>query len=166
MSVNEKMTAIADAIRAKTGGAEPLGLDAMAQAIAAISGLPDGIDKLACGEFAYANTTTTGLTITHNLGVKPHFVLVMASDSSKIVYSSGKTPVLYQIVYLSHSNKLGVKTTVYENATDYFTGVVDDDETYNNYNATTAYIQTNSSSRVFMKDVWYQWICGTFKDFV
>lgn len=33
MSVNEKMTAIADAIRAKTGGTEPLGLDAMAAAI-------------------------------------------------------------------------------------------------------------------------------------
>lgn len=30
MSVNEKMTAIADAIRSKTGGTEPLGLDDMA----------------------------------------------------------------------------------------------------------------------------------------
>ena len=30
MSVNEKMTAIADAIRGKTGGTEPLGLDEMA----------------------------------------------------------------------------------------------------------------------------------------
>lgn len=36
MSVNEKMTAIADAIRAKTGGTEPLTLDGMAKAIAGI----------------------------------------------------------------------------------------------------------------------------------
>ena len=33
MSVNAKMTAIANAIREKTGGTEPLGLDAMATEI-------------------------------------------------------------------------------------------------------------------------------------
>lgn len=38
MSVNEKMTAIANAIRAKTGGTEPLSLDQMAIAIAGLSG--------------------------------------------------------------------------------------------------------------------------------
>ncbi len=37
MSVNEKMTAIADAIRAKTGGTDPLSLDAMALEIDGIS---------------------------------------------------------------------------------------------------------------------------------
>ena len=36
MSINEKMTAIADAIRTKTGGNEPLTLDQMAQEIAGI----------------------------------------------------------------------------------------------------------------------------------
>lgn len=36
MSVNEKMTAIADAIRAKTGGTSPLTLDGMANAITGI----------------------------------------------------------------------------------------------------------------------------------
>ena len=36
MSVNEKMTAIADAIRAKTGGTGPLTLDGMAEAIKSI----------------------------------------------------------------------------------------------------------------------------------
>ena len=38
MSVNEKMTAIADAIRAKTGGTDPLSLDQMAIDIASITG--------------------------------------------------------------------------------------------------------------------------------
>jgi len=37
MSVNEKMTAIADAIREKTGGTETLTLDEMAQAIRSIT---------------------------------------------------------------------------------------------------------------------------------
>ena len=36
MSVNSKMTAIADAIRGKTGGTNPLTLDQMATAIAEI----------------------------------------------------------------------------------------------------------------------------------
>lgn len=44
MSVNEKMTAIADAIRDKTGGTEPLGLDAMASGVGEVydKGVTDG----------------------------------------------------------------------------------------------------------------------------
>ena len=48
MSVNEKMTAIANAIRGKTGGTDPLTLDQMAEAIAGIEsgggGLPEGMN--------------------------------------------------------------------------------------------------------------------------
>lgn len=46
MSVHEKMTAIADAIRAKTGGTAPLTLDAMAMEISGISGGEDLDDVL------------------------------------------------------------------------------------------------------------------------
>lgn len=45
MSVKEKMTAIADAIRAKTGGTDPLTLDQMATEIASISGLDTQITE-------------------------------------------------------------------------------------------------------------------------
>lgn len=38
MSVNEKMTALADAIRAKTGGTETMTLDQMTQAVTSITG--------------------------------------------------------------------------------------------------------------------------------
>ena len=51
-TINDKMTAIADAIRAKTGGTELLGLDAMAQAIAALEtggGLPANIKAISSG---------------------------------------------------------------------------------------------------------------------
>lgn len=46
MSVNEKMTAIADAIRSKTGGTEPLMLDGMAAAIAGITTGGGGITPM------------------------------------------------------------------------------------------------------------------------
>ena len=45
MSVNEKMTAIADAIRDKTGGTEKLTLDDMPKAIAEIAGYNEGYNK-------------------------------------------------------------------------------------------------------------------------
>ena len=51
MSVNEKMTAIADAIRAKTGGTELLTLDEIVAAISGISG----------GGGPFTNSTTLGV---------------------------------------------------------------------------------------------------------
>ena len=68
MSVNEKMTAIADAIRAKTGGMDKLTLDAMVNAIEGIQSNAGGgaydfsgflnIDEIASGTFvpAYVNS--------------------------------------------------------------------------------------------------------------
>ena len=52
MSVNEKMAAIADAIRGKTGGTEPLTLDQMATEIA---GIQVGAGSGGCSGFEYAN---------------------------------------------------------------------------------------------------------------
>ena len=59
MSVKEKMTAIADAIREKTGGTEEMTLDAMAEAIAAIEtgGGGGGITLLESGSFTLATTS-------------------------------------------------------------------------------------------------------------
>lgn len=79
MSVNSKMTAIADAIRAKTGGTDPLGLDAMAQAIAAISGgveLPDFISEINFGTFKPASTTTSYVNIEHGLSGAPSMYVI------------------------------------------------------------------------------------------
>lgn len=77
MSVNSKMTAIADAIRAKTGGTEKLTLDGMASAIAGISAdssggieLPSFITEINFGTFSYASTTGS-ISVEHGLSAKP-----------------------------------------------------------------------------------------------
>lgn len=57
MSIYSKMTAIADAIREKTGGTDPLTLDAMAEAIAGIEaggGSSGGSTLLESGSFTLA----------------------------------------------------------------------------------------------------------------
>lgn len=66
MSVNDKMKAIADAIRAHTGGTEALTLDAMAQAIAGIQAGGGGDilgHKFAAGSFTLTEETTSTYTI-------------------------------------------------------------------------------------------------------
>lgn len=70
MSVQEKMTAIADAIRAKTGKSEALTLERMA---AEIAGIQTGGDSSGVASGIYMAKITpasdTGeLTVTHNLG--------------------------------------------------------------------------------------------------
>lgn len=85
-TVNEKMTAIADAIRAKTGGTEPLGLDAMAEAIAALEtggGLPDDIEEITYGTYEVASTSagSSTLYVQHGMSSKPHlFAFIMDID--------------------------------------------------------------------------------------
>lgn len=74
-TVNEKMTAIADAIRAKTGGTDALTLDGMAQAIAGIEvGGGDGL-QVRCGIITLAETSRN-VRIEHDLGKKPVFYMV------------------------------------------------------------------------------------------
>ena len=69
MSVQEKMTAIADAIREKTGGTEPIGLDEMAAAVSDMR-LSNGNYYF---EFATFDTYAPSYTIQHDLGVVPTF---------------------------------------------------------------------------------------------
>lgn len=83
MALIDKLTAIADAVRAKTGGTELLTLDQMAAAIGGISG-GGGVTGLAydMGEFvldADSNSSPT-IRINHNLGELPGFVLVWTDD--------------------------------------------------------------------------------------
>lgn len=83
MALTDKLKAIADAVREKTGGTELLTLDQIAAAIGGISG-GGGVTGLAydMGEFVLEADTTAGANtyISHNLGEKPGFILVWTDD--------------------------------------------------------------------------------------
>ena len=87
MSVSEKMTAIADAIRGKTGGTDALTLDQMAAEIAGIQvggGGGGGSDTLSVdtGHFALtAKMVTVGAnTVTNTAAVRSYFLGVVGGD--------------------------------------------------------------------------------------
>lgn len=86
MSVHAKMTAIADAIRGKTGSTAGMTLDEMVDAIAGIeagddagAGLPDGMNVFTFTMTETYPTTQEGwiLTIPHGLGAVPSFAIAL-----------------------------------------------------------------------------------------
>ena len=85
MSVYEKMTALADAIRSKTGETDLLTLDGMSEAIAGIA--TGGGAKIATGTFTPAENleSSCDITITHNLGEIPKFAMVVREPSGSLV---------------------------------------------------------------------------------
>ena len=84
MALTDKLTAIADAIREKTGGTGPLTLAEMPLAIANIKngsdggGLPSGVTALASGTLTPATDVTATLNQPHGLGVAPNFFFLYA----------------------------------------------------------------------------------------
>ena len=83
MALIEKLTAVADAIRGKTGGTEKLTLDGMATAIAGMEAGGGGGLAYDMGEFVLdtdANQVKTTNGIPHNLGDVPDFVLIWTDD--------------------------------------------------------------------------------------
>lgn len=82
MSVNAKMTAIADAIRGQTGGTSPLNLDQMAAQIASIASGGGGL-VYDMGEFvldADVSYLIPANGLPHQLGEMPDFVLIWTDD--------------------------------------------------------------------------------------
>lgn len=84
--LDTKLTAIADAIRGKTGGTEGMTLDAMVSAIEGIEaggGLPDGIPYTS-GSFTLASTSAN-VIITHNFNSDKVFVMWAIKDNPAIM---------------------------------------------------------------------------------
>ena len=85
MSINDKMTAIANAIRTKTGGTDALTLDGMASAIAGIelggggTELPSFLSEINFGTFKYG-TATSAVEVAHGLSGKPEGFAVWRGD--------------------------------------------------------------------------------------
>ena len=82
MALTDKLTAIADAIRGKTGGTDGLTLDAMVSAIVGIEaggggGLPAGITEIQTGSWTQATNDSGGsFTIPHGCSKTPRYILV------------------------------------------------------------------------------------------
>lgn len=85
MSVNDKMTAIANAIRTKTGSTAKLSLDGMATAIAGITAggggieLPSFLTEITFGTFKYG-AATSAVEVAHKLSGKPEGFAVWRGD--------------------------------------------------------------------------------------
>lgn len=165
MSVNTKMTAIADAIRAKTGGTAALSLDAMAEAIAAleIGGLPDGLEALTCGSWTPTSDEMFHPLI-HNLGVVPDFLYVVAEDPSGLVYDSDTK---YMLGYYTAGRFAGSVTKVtiyraYSSSDTYGFDTARGPDASSNVTATKYNLQTNYDNRRFKGGMTYKWICGKF----
>ena len=87
MIQGETLTAIADAIRGKTGGTSPIDANQMAAEISNISaggGLPAGISALASGTYTVASETTSDVKVEHDLGATPNF-FVWVLDGTEVV---------------------------------------------------------------------------------
>lgn len=94
MSVNVKMTSIADAIRAKTGGTEALTLDQMAQEIAGIQ--TGGGGSLESGELTLTSANYYGFTIPVS-SRKSHVVIYPKSIADAVggAHNTGRVSAVF-----------------------------------------------------------------------
>lgn len=89
MALIDKLTAIADAVRGKTGGTDLLTLDGMAAAISGISsgGLPAGIAECEVQTFTPEADTNDPITFELNMEEMPTHIMI-AADFPSIVARS------------------------------------------------------------------------------
>lgn len=83
-TAKEKLTALADSIRSKSGATGPLTLDMMTEAVNALStgeAMPEGF---ALGEFTATEDNKNGsFSISHPLGSVPYIILVWADTKER-----------------------------------------------------------------------------------
>ncbi len=107
-SVNQSdLLAIADTIREKSKTSDPIVFpEGFSEAIASIGGLPDNITHLATGTYTFASDTAGDTTITHNLGVAPHFFMFVKQGRFE-AHSSQKRMLCQLYVNKSIGNYAG-----------------------------------------------------------
>jgi hypothetical protein len=91
MALTDKLSAIADAIRGKTGGTEKLTLAEMPLAIAGIEAGGGGGLAYDMGEFVL-DADTVGISVPHSLGVAPEFICVWTDHWAGL---TSENPVTY-----------------------------------------------------------------------
>lgn len=108
MSINSKMTAIADAIRGKTGGTEPLTLDQMATEIAGIQvGEGSGGGSMESGELTLTSSNLYKIIIP--VSSKKSHVIVNAKNLSELIVDPNISPaVARRISFLYGADGVGL----------------------------------------------------------
>ena len=88
MSLNDKMTAIADAIREKTGGTDPLSLDAMAAAVPTVYAAGKSAAEALCDATHFAGTVRGSGTGTLSVPIpfEPDTLLIVAANMRIFTY--------------------------------------------------------------------------------
>ena len=88
MALTDKLTNIANAIREKTGSTRTMNLEEMAAAIAGITGGGGAGLAYDMGEFVLdedvKNSSSLSISIHHNLGEVPEFILVWTDDFAEL----------------------------------------------------------------------------------
>ena len=88
MSLNDKMTAIADAIREKTGGTDPLSLDAIAAAVPAVYAAGKSAAEALCDATHFVGTVRGSGTGTLSVPIpfEPDTLLIVAANMRIFTY--------------------------------------------------------------------------------
>ena len=125
-------------------------------------GLPSGVSKLASGTYTAPSDSSADLTITHNLGVKPDFsLLVLCTNTSS---TSVKSARFYNAQI--HKTFMNGSTKVYgRSLVHYFSssGSISNSSSYDTTDTlatTTQVIFKGNSTGPLKSGVTYQWICG------
>lgn len=133
-------TAEADAIRAKTGGTDPIPYDyannkGFADAIAAIQtggGLPQGMTHIGSGAFTFASRTVLNTAINHGLSFTPRAVIIWTNvepSAAEMFYcllmrqlaNNTGTIKSERFLAIKASNATGIETTQYSSTdADFF----------------------------------------------
>lgn len=159
MALTDKLKAIADAIRTKTGKSAVLTLDQMPAEILAISSggsLPSGIQAFDAGTINITTAfTTSRQTFNHNLGVAPDLM---------IVWTPVNIATTYSMLIAMRGNSLGWRSSAYNghmayhgNSTTTATWVNSNSASYGISNMTATSFQLASASSS------YYWRAGTYK---
>lgn len=160
------LTAIADAIREKTGGTAVLTPAEMATMITGIEtggGLPDGVSAIASGTFTPTSTITTSYSVEHGLGTTPDFFIVVASDT--IPYGNAFMHESFVRFSFSYNNKTysGVRSYSSANSTaavnSYSQVLTDNSGCVSGSHFTISHVGMNERLLTFFT---YRWIAGTF----
>lgn len=163
MIQGETLTAIADAIRGKTGGASPIDPAQMAAEISNISaggGLPAGISAVSVGTYTPASETTSSAKIPHGLGDVPNFVVMYADG---LVTSADFATYICAFAGIPQLLEAGVGVRMYRhgsaNGSSFNNGAT---LAYESAYTNTTFMVAQSSSYKLKAGTTYKFVVGKF----